>query len=375
MMVQSVSDMKIKKLGFGLMRPPMLGEEVDVEQVKKMVDTFMQKGFSYFDTAYVYLGGKSEELLKEAVVKRYPRESFQTADKLPIWGECNNRADMERIFAESLRRTGLEYFDFYLLHALGEESYRKSEKIKAWDFITEMKKDGKIKHIGFSFHDSAKLLDEILTAHPEAEFVQLQINYVDWDNEVVQSRACYEVARKHKKPIIIMEPVRGGALAEMSPAIQELFKEVRPENSIASWAMRYAASLEGVLTVLSGMSNEPQMNDNTSFMENFEVLSAEEYRTIEKAVEIIKSTPTIPCTACQYCVEGCPMHINIPKIFEVSNFYTLYRNGAIAKNRYNEAIKDRGAAADCIACGSCEAHCPQHIKIIDELAGAAEIFA
>ncbi|WP_099204712.1 aldo/keto reductase [Scatolibacter rhodanostii] len=374
-MSEAIENLNIKKLGFGLMRPPMIEGEVDVEQVKKMVDTYMSKGFSYFDTAYVYLGGKSEELLKEAVVKRYPRESFQTADKLPIWGECNSYEDMERIFHESLQRTGLSFFDFYLLHSLDQENYRKTEKLKAWDFVADLKKQGKVSHMGFSFHDNAELLDEILTAHPEAEFVQLQINYVDWENDVVQSRKCYEVARKHNKPIIIMEPIRGGALAEMTPDIQTLFKEVNPDASIASWAMRYAASLEGVLTVLSGMSDREQMEDNCSYLENFEPLSEREYQTIGKAVDILNSLPTIPCTACQYCVDGCPMNINIPGIFDVANFRTRYNNLAISQKRYTGVIAERGAAADCIACGACESHCPQHIAIIDELSEITKLFA
>lgn len=374
-MSQSAIDMNIKKLGFGLMRPPMTGDEIDMEQVKKMVDTFMQKGFTYFDTAYVYMGGKSEEMLKTAVVDRYPRESFQAASKMPIWEDSKGWEDMQRIFDESLRRTGLDYFDFYLLHSLDEENYRKSEELKAWDFIAEMKKQGKIKHTGFSFHDSAEILEEILTKHPEAEFVQLQINYIDWESDTVQSRKCYETARRHGKPVIIMEPVRGGALANMTAQVQDLFKSVHPEKSIASWAVRYAASLDGVLTVLSGMSNEEQMNDNCSFMEPLQRLTQEEYKVIDQAVAIMNSIPTVPCTACQYCVDGCPMHINIPGIFAAENYHLRYNFLPVAKGQYEGAVRDKGAAGDCIACGACESHCPQHISIIEELQKAAELFA
>lgn len=374
-MSQSAIDRNIKKLGFGLMRPPMTGDEIDMEQVKKMVDTFMQKGFTYFDTAYVYMGGKSEEMLKTAVVDRYPRESFQAASKMPIWEDSKGWEDMQRIFDESLRRTGLDYFDFYLLHSLDEENYRKSEELKAWDFIAEMKKQGKIKHTGFSFHDSAEILEEILTKHPEAEFVQLQINYIDWESDTVQSRKCYETARRHGKPVIIMEPVRGGALANMTAQVQDLFKSVHPEKSIASWAVRYAASLDGVLTVLSGMSNEEQMNDNCSFMEPLQRLTQEEYKVIDQAVAIMNSIPTVPCTACQYCVDGCPMHINIPGIFAAENYHLRYNFLPVAKGQYEGAVRDKGAAGDCIACGACEAHCPQHISIIEELQKAAELFA
>lgn len=363
----------IMKLGFGLMRLPMNGEEIDMEQTKKMVDTFVENGGTYFDTAYVYIGGKSEVALKEAVVDRYPRESFQAATKLPIW-DCKDRADMERIFAESLSRAGLEYYDFYLLHALGKETADKSEAIGAWDYVKELKEQGKVKHIGFSFHDSAEILDEILTKHPEAEFVQLQINYVDWEDNDVQSRKCYEVARKHNKPVIIMEPIRGGSLAAMTPEVQTLYKAENPDLSVASWAMRYAASLEGIVTVLSGMSNEEQMNDNVSYMKDLKPLSDKERAVIEKAVEIIKSIPTIPCTACKYCVDDCPQKIAIPDIFSNVNAYKLYNNLDSAKGGYNMNTKEKGKASDCISCGTCEGLCPQHIGIIDELKKAADLF-
>lgn len=363
----------IKKLGFGLMRLPMNGEEIDIEQTKKMADLFMEKGFTYFDTAYVYIGGKSEVALKEAVVDRYPRESFQCATKLPIW-DLKGLEDMERIFQESLDRAGLEYYDFYLLHALGKESAQKADDLGAWEFIKEKKAQGKAKHIGFSFHDSADVLEDILTKHPEAEFVQLQINYADWDSEGVQSRKCYEVARKHGKSVIIMEPVKGGALATMTPEVQTIFKDADPNASVASWAVRYAASLDGLVTVLSGMSNLEQMEDNLSYMADFKPLSEEERKVVGKVVDVLNNLPTIPCTACKYCVDGCPQKINIPGIFSAMNEHTLYGDMNRAQGRYKQATKEGGKAGDCIQCGACQNHCPQHLEIIELLKEASKKF-
>lgn len=363
----------IKKLGFGLMRLPMNGEEIDIEQVKKMADNFMAKGFTYFDTAYVYIGGKSEVALKEAVVDRYPRDSFQCASKLPLF-DMKEASEMEPVFQTSLTRAGLEYYDFYLLHALNRDLAKKADELGAWQFVQQKKTEGKVKHIGFSFHDSAEVLDEILTNHPEAEFVQLQINYADWDSENVQSRKCYEVARKHNKPVIIMEPVKGGSLATMTPEVQQLFKSARPDMSVPSWAVRFAASLEGVITVLSGMSNEAQLEDNTSYMENFEPLTDADREVVGKAVDILNNIPTIPCTGCKYCVDGCPQRINIPGIFRAMNGLTLYNNIDSSKGDYGYATKDGGKASDCLQCGSCENHCPQHIEIIETLKKCAATF-
>lgn len=360
----------IKKLGFGLMRLPMKGDVIDIEQTKKMADTFLSKGFTYFDTAWVYIGGTSEVALKEAVVDRYPRDSFQCASKLPLW-VCDKPEDMRRVAQESLDRAGLSYYDFYLLHAMNKERFDLADKLGAWKFMEQWKAEGKAKHIGLSFHDTADVLDEALTNHPEMEFVQLQINYKDWEDEGVQSRKCYEVARKHNKPVIIMEPVKGGALATMPPEVQDLFRSANPELSVPSWAVRYAASLEGVVTVLSGMSDEAQLNDNVSYMEHFEPLSDGERGTIQKAVKILDSLPTIPCTKCKYCVDGCPQKINIPEIFAAMNDFTLYNNEAGAKRSYGNAVKDCGKASDCIQCGACEGQCPQHIEIIECLKKAA----
>lgn len=369
-MADSYLGESIKKLGFGLMRLPMNGDEIDMDQTKKMVDTFMSKGFTYFDTAYVYIGGKSEVALKEAVVDRYPRDSFQCATKLPLWDQKTHE-ELQEILDTSLQRAGLEYYDFYLLHAMSAERAQKADELQAWDFMKQVKAQGKAKHIGFSFHDSAEALEDILKNHPEMEFVQLQINYADWESDSVQSRKCYEVARKYNKPVIIMEPVKGGSLATMTPEVQKLFKDANPDASIPSWAIRYCASLEGIITVLSGMSNEEQLNDNVSYMEDFQPLTDSERQVVAKAVEILNNTPTIPCTACKYCVDGCPQKINIPGVFSAMNNYTLYNNLPGAKGSYQNAVKDGGKASDCIQCGNCEAHCPQHIQIIEELKKAA----
>lgn len=364
---------EIPKLGFGLMRLPMINQEVDIEQTKEMVDKFIAQGFTYFDTAYVYINGKSEEAVKEAITKRHPRESFQLATKMPVW-DLKKYEDMQPIFDTQLERTGAGYFDFYLLHSLDSDKLEHIENVGAWKFIREMKEKGLVKHMGFSFHDDAETLDKILTAHPEMEFVQLQINYVDWESENVQSRLCYEVARKHNKPVIIMEPVKGGALAGMCPAVQSILKEANPDLSVASWAVRYAASLDGIITVLSGMSNMAQMNDNLSFMSNFQPLNESEGKVIERVVEELKKVPVIPCTACKYCVEDCPQKINIPEILAAYNNFKVYENLEGSRGHYNWLTDGETKASGCIACGSCEGHCPQHINIIDSLKEIAGVF-
>lgn len=364
------SEKIIKKLGFGLMRLPMDGNEVDLEQTKKMVDRFIEKGFTYFDTAYVYINGKSEEIVKEAIVKRYKREDFQLATKMPVW-MVKKKEDFKEYFDTQLERTGAGYFDYYLMHALDHGRAKEIEELGAWEFGLEMKKKGLIRHLGFSFHDKADALEEILKRHPEAEFVQLQINYADWDSEEVQSKECYQVARKYNKPVVIMEPVKGGSLAAMRPEIQDLLKRENKDMSIASWAVRYAASLEGVLTVLSGMSDEAQMEDNLSYMENFKPLMPKEYKVLETVVQELAKIPTIPCTGCKYCVDGCPQKINIPGVFHIYNGYQLYQNLKGSKDGYGWVTSEGGKASECLACGACESHCPQHIEIIDKLQEAA----
>lgn len=364
----------IPKLGFGLMRLPMIGDDVDIEQTKDMVDLFLAKGFTYFDTAYGYLNGKSEEAVKTCLVDRYPRESFQLATKLPAWAGAKTEEEAKQMFYTSLKRTGAGYFDFYLLHNLGGNRTASFDEYKIWDFVAERKAEGLIRHIGFSFHDKADILDEILTKHPEVEFVQLQINYIDWESEDVQSRKCYEVARKHGKPVIVMEPVKGGNLASLPEHIGSIFTDYNKEASLPSWAIRFVASHEGLVTVLSGMSTLDQMKDNLSYMENFQPLSAEEFAVIDKVVETMKAIPTIPCTGCSYCTKGCPMSINIPEVFSALNIDTVYQNMESAKGKYAWATHEGPKASDCVECGQCESVCPQHISIIETLKTAVAKF-
>ena len=366
---------EIPKLGFGLMRLPMKDDAIDIEQTKEMVDKFMEAGFCYFDTAYGYNDGESEKAAKAALVDRYPRDKFFLATKLPAWAGAKSKEEAEQMFYTSLERTGAGYFDFYLLHNLGEERSHFFDDYGIWDFLQERKKEGLIRHLGFSMHDKAEVLDEILTAHPEMEFVQLQINYADWEDPSIESRKCYEVARKHGKPVIIMEPVKGGTLSNSPKMVAEVFAEADPDASPSSWAIRFAASLDGVVTVLSGMSNIEQMEDNISYMKEFEPLTSEEQSVVEKARDIFNSFPKVPCTACAYCMKGCPKNIAIYGTFQAVNIYNMYNDLAGAKGKYqwNTSGHGWGKASECIKCGKSEQVCPQHIHIRDELEKAAEV--
>ncbi len=358
-----------KKLGFGLMRLPRKGLRIDIEQVKTMVDLFMEAGFTYFDTAFVYPG--SEDAARKALVERYPRESYTLATKLHA-GMVPIEKGAKQELLTSLKRTGAGYFDYYLLHSLMNNNYRLYEKFHLWDFVREQKEKGTIRHYGFSFHAGPELLDQILTEHPDVEFVQLQINYADWENASVQSRANYEVARRHGKKVVIMEPVKGGALAKPPKEVQELFKKADPDLSYASWAIRFCASLDGVLAVLSGMSNTDQVRDNISYMKDFVPLNPEEQEVLLKAQRIMGAKTTIPCTACRYCMEECPNSIAIPDIFAAANLKLGGGREKEAVEAYGKISPDSRPDA-CIECRRCEEVCPQHIAIPDQLKKCAEL--
>ena len=368
------------KLGFGLMRLPTLEgrpDEIDHQQVCKMVDMFMEAGQTYYDTAFVYgKDGASEKAARACLVDRYPRESFTLATKINAWLMAEDEQAAKAQFYTSLERTGAGYFDYYLLHALQSNTVQKYDEYHLWDYVAGLKKQGLIKNMGFSFHASPDLLEKVLTEHPEVDFVQLQLNYADWENPSVTSRANYEVARKHGKPIVVMEPVKGGTLANPPAPVREILQAANPDVSLASWAIRYVASLPGILTVLSGMSNVEQMADNLSYMggEAFRPLDEKEQETIRMAQEALAAIPSIPCTGCSYCEPGCPMNIPIPDVFSARNKQMVYGNMEGARRSYDMDTNGKGKASDCIECGQCEGACPQRIHIIECLRDCAEVF-
>ncbi|MBR6405004.1 MAG: aldo/keto reductase [Lachnospiraceae bacterium] len=353
------------KLGFGLMRLPRLEDgTIDVPQVSDMVDRFIAAGGTYFDTAFVYQG--SEEATRKALVERYPRDSYTLATKLNASMFAKDEESAKSEFEISLKRTGAGYFDFYLLHALQRSNVSLYDNYHLWDYVKELKEAGKIRHYGFSFHADPELLEDLLTAHPDVEFVQLQLNYADWENPGVASRRNWEICKKHGIPVTVMEPVKGGILADPIDSVKEIFDKEGNGLSYASWAVRFAASLDNILVVLSGMSNLAQMEDNLSYMKDFQPLSDHEQEVIRAAQDALNRDQSIPCTACHYCTEGCPMNIPIPEIFTVENrkkgspeFRTI--------REYTIVTQGRGNASDCIACGQCESVCPQHLPIIELL--------
>lgn len=364
----------IPKLGFGLMRLPYLDTEdkktIDINQVKKMVDAFMDAGFTYFDTAYGYDEGRSEAAAKEAIVDRYPRESFQLATKLPAWA-AKSPEEARAMLDTSLERTGVDYFDYYLLHNLGGHRTQVFEDYGLWEFVQEKKAAGVLKNVGFSLHDKAEALDELLHAHSEIDFVQLQLNYADWENPVIESRKCYEVALEHNIPLIVMEPLKGGSLARLPEQVTRVFEEAG-EASLPSWGLRFAASLDNIITVLSGMSDMAQAEENIAIMKDFKPLDADEKAVIVMAREELERIPNIPCTSCKYCIKDCPQEINIPAALNAVNLFLVYGDLYRAKETYTWNVRHHPAST-CIQCGVCEGVCPQSIPIIDELERAAEL--
>ena len=360
----------MKKLAFGMMRLPLLDENdessVDFEQVNKMADLFLERGFTFFDTAYPYHFGNCEVAFRKAVVERYPRDSYVIADKLPLFS-ITSEDQLEPIFSEQLERTGVDYFDYYLLHNVSGFSEKGFLDVDSFGFANKKKEEGKIKHLGLSTHGNAEYLDNILTMHPEMEFVLLQINYLDWESDGIESRKCYDVACKHNKPVLVMEPLKGGFLADVPPEAEKLMKDYNPDASVVSWALRFVASLDNVCMVLTGASSLEQLEQNIEDFENFTPLNDEEYEILENVRDIINSNITVECTKCKYCLDACPESINIPKIFD------LYNNEKILDpapwtpvgNAYLNYSKlpSAGIASDCTECEMCVEECPQHIDI------------
>lgn len=361
-----------KKLGFGFMRLPLKDKDdwtsIDMEELDKMVDRFIDDGFSYFDLAYIYHEGECESAFRKTVANRHARGKFTVATKMPMF-MLKSREQQKEIFSEQLQKCGVEYFDYYLLHDLNDGTWPTAVELDSFDFISERKKTGQIHNVGFSFHASPELLNEILAAHPEIDFVQLQINYLDWDNASIQSRKCWEMAKKHGKKIIVMEPLKGGTLAVVPEKAQRLFKNYAPELSVASWAIRFAASQENVVTVLSGMSDFAQLADNTSYMKDFIPLSEKEFDVVHQALSVINESVAIPCTTCRYCVSVCPKDIAIPEYFALYNAEQkdVNRGASTQLAYYHQLEQKRGKPTDCIACKQCEAICPQHLPVMKHL--------
>lgn len=369
-----------KKLGFGLMRLPALDpndpSKIDIELAKKMVDVFMERGFTYFDTAWMYCGFASENATKEILVDRYPRDSFTLTTKLHA-GFIRTKEDRDKIFNTQMEKTGVSFFDYYLIHDVNSHSLETYEKLDCFTWIMDKKKAGLVKHIGFSFHDNAELLDKVLTKHPEFEYVQLQINYLDWESNAIQSRKCYEVAKKHNIPVLVMEPVKGGTLAKVPESVEKMFKDYNPKASIPSWAIRFVASMDNIFMVLSGMSDLEQVLDNTGFMQDMKPINEEEMTLIKKAVDIINGSIAIPCTGCEYCVAGCPKKIQIPKCFSLYNTDKQEldtKDWTPQRGYYDHLTKNSGKASDCVGCRQCEKVCPQHLPIVNHLKTVAAHF-
>ena len=360
-----------KKFGFGCMRLPKKGEEIDYDEFNRMIDAFIENGFNYFDTAHGYHKGKSETALHDCLVKRYPRDKYILTDKLTDF--CfKTEADVRPFFESQLKICGVDYFDFYLMHAQSQKNYDFFKSCRAYEQAFELKKEGKIRHVGISFHDKAELLDRILTEYPQIEAVQIQLNYLDYDDPAVQSKKCLEVCNKHNKPVIVMEPVKGGNLVNLPEEAKKYFEELG-SASAASYAIRFAAGQKGVFMVLSGMSDMAQVNDNISYMKEFKPLNDREMHAVDKTCEAIKRMNFIACTACRYCTEGCPKKISIPDLFACLNTKRIYHDWN-ADYYYEVHTKAGGRASDCIACGKCEKACPQNLPVRELLKDVAKEF-
>lgn len=361
---------KVKKnFGFGCMRLPMNGDQVDIAETTRMVDEFLAQGFNYFDTAHGYIGGKSELALKECLTSRYPREAYSLTDKLTD-SYFKTEADIRPFFESQLEACGVDYFDFYLMHAQNADNFKKFKACRAYETAFALKAEGRIRHVGLSFHDRTEVLDQILTEYPQIEVVQIQFNYLDYDDIAVQSRKCYEVCRKHGKPVLVMEPVKGGSLVNLPEEAKKVLDDLHG-GSPASYAIRFAAGFPGMMMVLSGMSNMEQMKDNLSYMRDFKPLNETELAAVNKVQEIFHKMNMIPCTACRYCVEGCPKQISIPDLFAIMNIKQLHHDWN-ADYYYEEVHTAPGRrASDCLKCGKCEKICPQHLpirKLLEEIA-------
>ena len=362
------------KLGFGCMRLPLTNPEdqtsIDIEQVKEMVDTFVEAGGTYFDTAYVYHEGASETALREALVERYPRDSFTIATKCLAWAQPNAEA-AKACLDTSLERLGTDYVDFYLLHNVGGVRTAKFDEYDMWNWAQQKKDEGVIKHLGFSMHDGAETLDKLLTEHPTMDFVQLQVNYLDWDDPVVEARKCMEVAEKHGVPVVIMEPARGGRLANLPERGKEILKNAEPELSEVSWAYRFCYDLPNVITVLSGMSTIDQVKENVKEWKAAKPLTEEDHAVIKQAMEALRSVGMIDCVNCRYCAKDCPAGVKIPEIMSLMNLEKMTENREFVKGLYDWQTAG-GRASQCTQCGNCEDMCPQGIKIIELLEDAAD---
>lgn len=361
----------MKNFGFGCMRLPMKDGEVDAGQFARMVDEFLAAGFTYFDTAHGYLDEKSETAIRDGLVRRHPREAFQLADKLTAQ-YFKKEEEIRPFVLKQLKLTGVDYFDVYLLHAVTADSYEKFTRCNAFAVLEKLRAEGKIRRLAISFHDKADLLDRVLTEHPEIEAVQIQFNYADYDDPTIQSGAVCDVCRRHGKPVIVMEPCKGGGLTDLPEEAKAVLAPLG--GTPASYAIRFAASQPGVALVLSGMSDLDQLRENIAFMQDFRPLDDRERAAVDRVRVLLRGLDTIPCTGCSYCTAGCPKRIPIPELFACYNKKQRYKDWN-SNYYYGIAVRDKGKASDCIACGRCEKTCPQHLSIralLQEVADALE---